>query len=107
MWAWRRFLAFLKTEEPEALDLHPGERLTAERVRLLAAELAKTNAPNSVASVVEALYTAARAMMPGRDWSWLKTTKARLHAAVPAHSSAKPVITSRATARPWAAADGR
>jgi integrase len=38
--------------------------------------------------------TAARAMMPDRDWSWLWTIKSRLQAAVPAYSSTGPVITS-------------
>lgn len=94
MWAWRRFLGFLAIHEPAALEIAPNERVTIERIRPFVRHLAQTNAPNSVASVVEALYTAARAMMPDRDWNWLKATKARLHAAVPAHSPAKPVITS-------------
>ena len=95
MWAWRRFLGFLAIHEPAALEVALNERLTIERIRPFVRHLAQTNAPNSVASVVEALYTAVRAMMPDRDWSWLKATKARLHAAVPAHSPAKPVITSQ------------
>jgi len=95
MWAWRRFLGFLAMHEQSEPELAPNERLTIERVRQLVAHLAETNAPNSVASVVEALYTAARAIMPDRDWSWLKATKARLHAAAPAHSPAGPVITSQ------------
>ena len=33
-------------------------------------------------------------MMPERDWTWLKTVKARLYAAAPAHTQAGPVITS-------------
>jgi integrase/recombinase XerD len=94
MWAWRRFLAFLKTEEPEALDLHPGERLTAERVRLLAAELAKTNAPNSVATILQGLHAGARVMMPDRDWSWLRAIKDRVRASAPAPSRMGPVVTS-------------
>jgi integrase len=33
-------------------------------------------------------------VMPDRDWTWLKAVKARLYAAAPAHSPARPVITS-------------
>jgi integrase len=94
MWAWRRFLGFLANNEPGALKIPPAERLTIERVKLFVAHLAETNAPNSVASVVEALYTAARAMMTDDDWNWLKAIKSRLQSAAPAKSSAGPVITS-------------
>jgi integrase/recombinase XerD len=94
MWACRRFLGFLANNEPEALRIPPAERLTIERVKLFAAHLAETNAPNSVASLVEALYTAARAMMTDHDWNWLKAIKSRLQKAAPAKSAAGPVITS-------------
>jgi integrase/recombinase XerD len=94
MWAWRRFLGFLAIHEPPALEVAPTERLTIERVRLLVAHLAETNAPQSVASHVDALYQAARAMMPERDWTWLKAIKTRLCAATPVRVSAGPVITS-------------
>ena len=94
MWAWRRFLGFLAIHEPTALEVAPIERLTIERVRPLVAHLAETCAPQSVASNVDALYQAARAMMPERDWAWLKAVKARLYAAAPAHTPLGPVITS-------------
>jgi integrase/recombinase XerD len=94
MWSWRRFLGFVTNNEPEALEIAPAERLAPRRVKAFVAHLATTNAPNSVAAVVEGLYTAARAMMPDRDWSWLRAIKLRLHAAVPAHSPGGPEITS-------------
>ena len=94
MWSWRRFLGFVANNEPEALDIAPSERLTLARVKSLVAHLATTNAPNSVAAVIDGLYTAARVMMPDRDWSWLRAIKLRLHAAVPAHSPGGPEITS-------------
>jgi integrase len=94
MWAWRRFLGFLANNEPEALKIPPAERLTKGRVKLFAAHLAETNAPNSVASLVEAMYTAARAMMTDHDWNWLKAIKSRLQMAAPAKSATGPVITS-------------
>jgi integrase len=92
--AWRRFLRFLANREPIVLESAPAERLTAERVRWFVRHLAETNRPRSVASHVDALYQAARLMMPGRDWSWLKAIKGRLYAAAPAHSPRSPVITS-------------
>ena len=70
--------------EPMALDAPPSERLTIERVRQLVHHLAETNAPRSVAAQMGELYDVARLMMPGLDWAWLKTVKARLHAAAPA-----------------------
>jgi hypothetical protein len=94
MWSWRRFLGFVTNSEPEALGIAPAERLTLGRVKPFVAHLATTNAANSVAAVVEGLYMAARAMMPDRDWSWLRAIKLRLHAAVPAHSPGGPEITS-------------
>ena len=94
LFAWRRFLGFLAIEEPAALDTAPAERVTRERVRRFASHLADTNRPQSVAAQVDMLYKAARIVMPERDWTWLKTVKARLHAARPARGSAKPVITS-------------
>jgi len=94
LFAWRRFLGFLAIEKPSALEVAPAERLTIERVRPFAAHLAETNTPQSVAIQVDALYKAVRVMMPDVDWVWLKTVKARLHAAVPAHAGHGPVITS-------------
>jgi integrase len=94
MWAWRRLLGFLALHEPTSLAVAPIERLTIERVRAVVAHLAETCAPQSVASNVDALYTAARVMMPECDWAWLKAIKARLLAAAPAHTPLGPVITS-------------
>jgi integrase len=80
--------------DPAALDEPPGERLTIARVKTLVRHLAETNAPSSVAAVVEGVYTAARTMMPDNDWKWLKAIKIRLHAAAPTYSPAGPEITS-------------
>jgi len=93
-WSWRRFLGFLAIDEPEALEIAPAQRLTVERIKAFVAHAGETNAPNSVASLVQALYTAARVMMPDRDWSRLKAIRSRLHAAAPSHSPVGPVITS-------------
>jgi integrase len=94
LWAWRRFLGFLTTYEPAALEATPNDRLTIERVQAFVAHLAETNTPKSRASIIDAIYQAARYMMPESDWTWLKTVKSRLHAAAPVKFAAGPVITS-------------
>ena len=85
----------------------PTERLTIERVRPFVAHLAETNIPQSVATQVDALYKAARVMMPERDWTWLKAVKARLYRAAPAHAPSGPVITSVQLLDLGLATDGR
>lgn len=94
MWSWRRYLGFVANNEPEALEIAPAQRLTIDRVKRFVAHISKTNAPNSVVAVVEGLYTAARIIMPDRDWSWLKAIKSRLQAAAPARSPVGPIVTS-------------
>jgi integrase/recombinase XerD len=91
---WRRFLGFLTLVEPPALKVAPFERLSAERVRRFVDHLRLTNTPHSVAIQMDSLYGAARTMMPGSDWSWLRNIKTRLYSAAPRGSSVRPVITS-------------
>ena len=94
LFAWRRFLGFVVSEDGSALMLPPAERLTKERVRAFANHLAETNIPRSVAIQIDALYKAARIMLPDHDLAWLKSMKARLHSAAPLEQAAGPVITS-------------
>jgi integrase/recombinase XerD len=94
LFAWRRFLGFLKIKDGTALALPPAERLTKERVRAFAEHLAETNIPRSVAIQIDTLYKAARIMLPNHDLAWLKSVKARLHSAAPPRHAAGPVITS-------------
>jgi integrase/recombinase XerD len=91
---WRRFLGFLAITDPTALEIAPAERLTLQCVRRFAGHLAETNTPHSVAIQVDALYGVARTMMPERDWSWLRTVKARLYLAAGPKGPSGPVITS-------------
>jgi integrase/recombinase XerD len=91
---WRRFLGFLAIEEPAALDEAPRERISLDRVRRFATHLGKTNKPRSVAAQVDALYKAARIIMPECDWGWLKAVKARLYQAASANGPGGPIITS-------------
>jgi integrase len=74
--------------------LPPAERLTKERVRAFATHLAETNIPRSVAIQIDALYKAARIMLPDHDLAWLKSIKARLHSAAPVQQAGGPAITS-------------
>jgi integrase/recombinase XerD len=94
LFAWRRFLGFLSIEDQSALDLPASERLTKTCVRSFADHLAKTHIPRSVAIQIDALYKAARIMMPELDLSWLKSMKARLHSAAPLQRACGPVVTS-------------
>jgi integrase len=94
LFAWRRFLGFVVLRDRSALTLLPGERLTKERVRAFAHHLAETNIPRSVAIQIDALYKAARIMLPQHDLAWLKAMKARLHSAAPLQRAGGPAITS-------------
>jgi len=94
LFAWRRFLGFLQIKDRSALALPPAERLSKERVRAFANHLAETNIPRSVAIQVDALYKAARIMLPEHNLAWLKSLKARLHSAAPVQHASGPPITS-------------
>jgi integrase len=94
LFAWRRFLGFLSIEDRSALDLSASERLTPVIIREFADHLSKTHIPRSVAIQIDALYKAARVMMPALDLSWLKSIKARLHSVAPLQRACGPVVTS-------------
>ena len=93
-WAWRRFLGFLANYDPAALDIAPTERLTITRIRLFVAHLAETNAVQSIASTIDALYRATCITMPEQDWSWLRAIKVQIHKSTPARAQSGPIITS-------------
>jgi integrase len=92
--AWRRFLGFIATHEPTALELAPAERLTIERIRGFVLELNATRVPTSVARLVDALYRVAHMMMPERELTWLRAIATRLRAVAPVEAQNRPVITS-------------
>jgi integrase len=94
LFAWRRFLGFLSIDDQASVPLSPVERLTKDRVRAFANHLSKTCIPRSVAIQIDGLYQAARIMMPDVDLAWLKSMKARLHAAAPLKRASGPVVTS-------------
>jgi integrase len=86
-------LGFLTLCHPEILALPAEHRLTRDVARLYASHIAETNTPYSTACQVDALYAAARTMLPDMDWAWLREMKARLYAAAP-RTAKGPVITS-------------
>lgn len=94
LYGWRRFLGFLTLVEPAALEIAPADRLTKECVKRFVCHLKESNTPHSVAIQVDALYKAARIMMPQLNLGWLKTIKARLYVTAPAQGATGPVITS-------------
>jgi integrase/recombinase XerD len=94
LFAWRRFLGFLAIREPSAIQLSPAARLTRDRLRAFADHRAETHIPRSVAIQADALYKAARIMLPEHDLSWLKSFKARLHSAAPLQRASGPIVTS-------------
>jgi integrase len=94
VFAWRRFLGFLKLYEPSALGVAPADRLTMSRVRAYVAHLAETNTPRSLAIQTDALYKGARHVLPSSDLNWFKGIKARLHATAPTTGKARPILTS-------------
>jgi integrase/recombinase XerD len=94
LFAWRRFLGYLSIEDQSTLGLSASERLTKARIRSFADHLAKTNIPRSIAIQMDALYKAARIMMPDLDLSWLKLMKARLHSVAPLKRASGPLVTS-------------
>src|SRR5262245_52837301 len=78
VFAHRRWLGWLKIDEPATLMLDPADRVTRERIRRYASALAMTMGSVSVALHIERLYDAVRHMAPERDWTWLKKIKSRL-----------------------------
>src|SRR6266480_4989929 len=94
LYGWRRFLGFIQISDPSALHLPLDQRLTAERIKAFAQHLAETNTPRTVFIQVEALYTAARMMLPARGLHWFKSMKARLQAAAPTPRQTGRVVTS-------------
>jgi hypothetical protein len=64
----------LKTAEPYLVRILVGADISLG---------VETNTPRSVAVIVDAVYKAARLMMPEQDWAWLKAIKARLYSHAP------------------------
>jgi integrase/recombinase XerD len=75
---YRRWLGFLKANNPDDFSMPPAERITPERVRTFIDHLGAEAGPSSVAIAANRLYAAAQLIAPTTDWAWLKSIKARL-----------------------------
>lgn len=92
--AWRRFLGYLALHEPSAINIPAPDRFIPTRIRAYVAHLAETNTPRSVAIQTDALYKAARHVLPHIDLDWFKLLKAKLHVAAPTTGKPRPILTS-------------
>lgn len=92
--AWRRFLGYLARHEPLAMNIAAPDRFTSARIRRYVAHLSETNTPRSVAIQTDALYKAARHILPHIDLDWFKSVKSKLHAAAPITGKPRPIVTS-------------
>jgi len=92
--AWRRFLGYLALHDPSAINIPAPDRFTSARIRAYVAHLAETNTPRSVAIQTDALYQAARHVLPHIDLDWFKLLKSKLHAAAPTTGKPRPILTS-------------
>ena len=88
------FLGFVVIERSICPCAAAGRTPHRDRVKAFANHLARTNIPRSVAIQVDALYKAARIMLPKQDLAWLKSIKSRLHSAAPLKRAVGPAITS-------------
>jgi integrase/recombinase XerD len=75
---YRRWLGFLKANNPDDLSLPPVERITPQRVRAFIEYLGANIKLSSVAFAVHHLYAAGRLIAPTADWRWLRSVKSRL-----------------------------
>jgi integrase/recombinase XerD len=76
--AYRRWLGFITTHDPETLLEPPADRITLDRVRKFVYHLESETKPTSVAIIIDNLCYAASLIAPERDWEWLASIKRRL-----------------------------
>ena len=62
--------------------VNPAERVTPERVAGYVASLQAINAPYTVLARVQELYQALTAMVPERNWTWIRRIERRLRRSV-------------------------
>jgi hypothetical protein len=71
-----------------------GELMAGHRVGAFLWDVPPPCQPKMASIPIDALYGAAKIMMPEIDWSWLRTAKTRLYAAAGPKGPSGPVITS-------------
>ncbi len=80
IYAWRRWLGFLKAMHPTALEWPAAEHITPSLVRAYIETLDTEVSATSVATMVAHFYCGARLVAPDHDWSWFEGLKRRLQA---------------------------
>jgi integrase/recombinase XerD len=76
---WLTWLSTVGALDPDAV---PAERVTPARVAAYVAHLQTLNAPQTVLTRVQELYQAMTAIVPKRDWTWIRRIEARLRRTV-------------------------
>ncbi len=76
-----RWLTWLAGQGALAMTQPPADRISRERLRAYAAELRATVAPFTVATRIEQLGNAMRALAPAQDWRWIQRAADRIRAA--------------------------
>lgn len=71
--AYRRWLGFLSSNEPEALKEPPLNRICKDRVRLYVEQLESQVRATTVAISIAGLLYAGQIIAPEHDWAWLRT----------------------------------
>jgi integrase len=94
--SYRRWLGFLATHEPDALDLDPVVRVTEDRIRRYVDALQGSISPAGTHNYVKHLYDALRVMAPGHGWSWLERLARSLSRLVTPRSKRHRVVSAHA-----------
>ncbi len=71
--AYGRWLGFLSSNEPEALNEAPAARITRDRVRCYVAQLETEVRPTTIDSTIGGLLHGAQIIAPQYDWTWLRS----------------------------------
>jgi hypothetical protein len=90
-YGYRRWLGWIRANDPGRLAEAPPSRATPVVVKAYVAHLRLTCREQSVATGISLLHDALRYMYPARDWSWLRSIKARLERAIP-KAGRKPIL---------------
>lgn len=91
---WRRWLGWLRRNNPKTLSWNPARRITPVLVKAFIEHLRETNGSAAVARQIESLLCACRYMMPDDDWSWLRQLRSRLNTAARPKKKLPIAITS-------------
>jgi integrase/recombinase XerD len=94
LYGYARWLGFIKTAEPDALDLAPEKRVTPERVLRYVELLQGSISPAGTQNYVKHLNFATRVMAPGEDWRWLHELALRLEKLVTPRNKRPRMVSS-------------